>query len=149
MSKAFTLTKVPLQLNKLFDYVQSGRPSAKLFAVTAGAEGSTWHYGLTVMDALCMLRGPRFGEDLYNNWWCLCERIVKHAVSAGMLNHMSGARRDTPLMKACASGSFTMVVHLLMAGASDPHLGVITPPIRPDCFYLVALCEGFMGDGCV
>ena len=46
-----------------------------------------------------------------------------------MINHMSGERMDTALMKACANGCDTMVELLLPLNARSSHLGVITPPI--------------------
>ena len=55
--------------------------------------------------------------------------MVKAASRMGMLNHMSGSRGDTPLMKACAVGNDVIVELLLTHRAGFSHLGLITPPV--------------------
>ena len=135
-----------MQLDKLFRLLQSGEQTCfQLFSVTAGGGGIP--AGLTVMDALCQGKGIRPGEDHYSTWFPICGKVVKAVSRANMINHMSGERMDTALMKACANGCDTMVELLLPFNASSSHLGVITPPISLVYFYLVSLRKGISGYG--
>ena len=101
-------------------------PCQEMFSVTAG--GGDVPPGLTVLDALCAAKGIRQGEDHYSQYTAICGKVVKAASRMGMLNHMSGNRGDTPLMKACANGNDVMVELLLTCRAGFSHLGLITLP---------------------
>ena len=115
-----------------------------MLSVTAGT--GDLPAGLTVLDALCAGKGIRQGEDHLSTYVDICGRVVRAASRAVMLNHMSGSRGDTPLMKACANGNDTMVELLLGCKAGSSHLGLMTPP-RFSCFFVsqfvrVFLCTG-------
>lgn len=145
VSQAFTYARTPMQLTELINLLQRRPREFDLFSVTAA--GDDFPLGLGVLDALCQGRGVRQGEDYYSVWNSICPLVVKAAARVGMLDLMSGKRFDTPLMKAYANGSWLIVQYLLQMRARDSHLGVINPPIRLVCSYLVSLPKGFVGDG--
>ena len=117
-----------MQLERMLDLLQGGGLTClQMLSVTA-ATGDLAP-GLTVLDALCAGKGIRQGEDWFFTYLAICNRVVKAANRAGMLNHMSGKRGDTPLMKACANGNDTMVELLLGCKAGSSHLGLTNPPV--------------------
>ena len=117
-----------MDLDRLHHLLQSGEmTSEKMFSVTAA--GGNVPAGLSVLDALCGAKGIRQGEARYSQYIAICGRVVKTASRMGMLNHMSGSRGDTPLMKACANGNDVMVELLLKHSAGSSHLGLITSPV--------------------
>ena len=131
-NKAFTLCKSPIQVAQALFEIQ--RPqyegiagAALLFKVTAAGSGTT-PPGLSPLCACCGQKAIDFGEAHFGNYQALLSKIIKIAGRVDMLNHMSGSRGDTPLMKACAVGNDLIVRMLLAQGVRDPHLGFIIPP---------------------
>ena len=117
-----------MNLDRMAFLLQSGTMTYEdMFSVTAA--GGEVPPGLTVLDALCGAKGIRLGELYYSQYIAICQRVVKAASRMGMLNHMSGSRGDTPLMKACANGNDVMVGLLLTYSAGSSHLGLITSPV--------------------
>ena len=93
-----------------------------LFQVTAGDEpASAGEFCL--LCALAKGTGVRYGGADNAVYQACVDIAVKIAAKIGMLNYMSGARRDTPLMKACGNGSYFMAERLINARARSPHLG--------------------------
>ena len=95
-----------------------------LFQVTAGDDPDLASFGeFCLLCALAKGTGVRFGGDDYACYMACCEIAVRIAGRIGMLNYQSGARRDTPLMKACANGALFIAERLINARARSPHLG--------------------------
>ena len=76
-----------------------------------------------MLCALAKGTGVRFGEDDYALYQACVDIAVRVAGKVGMLNYQSGARRDTPLMKACGNGALFIAERLINARARSPHLG--------------------------
>ena len=128
---AFTYCKSPIQVAQALFEIQDDRYSgdagaAQLFTVTAGS--GTTPPGLSPLCACCGQKAIKWGEPHFGNYQTLLSMIIKIAGRVDMLNHMSGSRGDTPLMKACVAGNNLLVKLLLAHGARDPHLGFIIPP---------------------
>ena len=104
--------------------LQSGRVTTEeMFSVTAA--GGAVPPGLSVLDALCVAKGLRVGEQYYSQYKAICRKVVMAASRVGMLDNMSGNRGDTPLMKACANGNDVMAELVLNCGAGFSHLGLM------------------------
>ena len=76
-----------------------------------------------MLCALAKGTGVRFGEPDYACYQACVAMAVSIAAKIDMLNYQSGARRDTPLMKACANGAVFVAERLIDARARSPHLG--------------------------
>ena len=126
----YLFAKPPGRYSALLTVLQRHGTSnaAWLFTVTAGDE-SYARGRYCILCALAMGCGVRYGEVGYGTYQSCCRLVVKYAGRLGMLNHMSGKSKDTPLMKAAANGNKFLVEELLRAHARSPHLGYLIPPI--------------------
>ena len=88
-----------------------------LFTVTADLNE------FSLLCALAQGNGIRPEEDGFETYQSCVVHTVATAVKVGMLNHQSGSKKDTPLMKACAIGAGVVVRELIKARARSPHLG--------------------------
>ena len=126
-NRAFTYCKPPIQVREaLFEIQDESYTPEQLFTVTAG--GATVPAGLSPLCACCAQKAVRYGEDHFGNYKALLTLVIKIGGRVDMLNHMSGSRGDTPLMKACANGNAYIVKLLLAKNVRGPHLGFIIPP---------------------
>ena len=126
-NRAFTFCRPPIQVREaLYEIQRESYTPEQLFTVTAG--GDTVPADLSPPCACCAQKAVRYGEAHYGNYKSLLTLVIKIGGRVDMLNHMSGSRGDTPLMKACAVGNDLIVRMLLAQGVRDPHLGFIIPP---------------------
>ena len=82
-----------------------------------------------MLCVICQGKGFKCNEPGYARYEAILRLAVLASKRIGMLDHQSGAAGDTHLMKAAANGNNRAVFYLLQAGARDPHLGYLNPPI--------------------
>ena len=142
-NKLFVLCRIPINVKEALEELRTVRPQhAEMFTVTAGGDGRT-PKGLSPLCACASQQATKSGEPHYDNYCALLRQIVLNASQCGMLDHMSGSKGDTALMKASAAGNVMLVNMLLAKGARDPHLGFIIPPFQSGSFYSYPPRKGF------
>ena len=115
----FSCATPPATYVKLFNILKNQRNKAPLWLFTVTADENEF----CLLCALAQGNGIRPEEDGFETYQSCVVLTVATAVKAGMLNHQSGKKKDTPLMKACANGAGVVVRELIKAGARSPHLG--------------------------
>ena len=142
-NKLFVLCRIPINVKEALWELRTKRPQhAEMFTVTAGGDAST-PKGLSPLCACASQQATKSGEPHYDNYCALLRQIVLNASQCGMLDHMSGSKGYTALMKASAAGNVMLVNMLLAKGARDPHLGFIIPPFQSGSFYSYPPRKGF------
>ena len=109
--------------------IRSSQNAEFLFSVTAGEAQNICSGGCCMLCVICQGKGFKCNEQGYARYEAILRLLVNASTRVGMLDHQSGAAGDTHLMKAAANGNNRAVFYLLQAGAHDPHLGYLNPPI--------------------
>ena len=115
----FSCATPPATYVKLLHILKLQRNKAPLWLFTVTADENEF----CLLCALAQGNGIRPEEDGFETYQSCVVQTVVTAAKIGMLDHQSGSKRDTPLMKACANGAGVVVRELIKARARSPHLG--------------------------